>query len=354
MSEPTQTAMETTAEPAPVIISDVMETDVLQEQQEKEEEEEQKLPYIPTKLHLSGVDDLSVVQLKTYIDEHIKPSYSFNNRDQYSYLSYHLDWINDHEVNLVFDNKDKSLAVKGAQVAIEYLKKRSGNIDETIYDDNLNPLDDRECWDLVINDSGKIEKSNIAYLYSLAKKLVTDDHTPPVECNNDPIHLFVRFATVNDKKEHLAREKSRYYLIHGEPERVYGGRTRTKANFPSINAGRDVITGEEPELNGVFGYEKDYKVNVKSNRKWQEVPHDQKWRNDEFFNNISRETSGRNYRDRERNNRRRRKRDRDGDGENRHARQNKDARNDGRGGREDEGDLFPDFFANRERSPLRD
>lgn len=96
--------------------------------EESSDEAPQEAPIL-TSLHLAGVDKLATSHIKKYIDSHIKPNYSYEVRKQYAYLEYKLNWINDSEINIVFDyntNKEKRNSNKN-----EYRSRGSRNVYKT-------------------------------------------------------------------------------------------------------------------------------------------------------------------------------------------------------------------------------
>lgn len=165
-------------------------------------------------LHLSGVDSLSTQQIKKYLDNHIKPNYSFNTRKQYTYLEYSLVWINDSEINIVFDhnlnngfknyNEKKNITTDSSAVSdvietetkieedqelntesdlhAESIKGASETIllltdfqnickehrefselpmnDQFIAVSQAPKLQDRKCWDLILTPKGEIIRTS--------------------------------------------------------------------------------------------------------------------------------------------------------------------------------------------------
>lgn len=177
------------------------------------------------KLHLRGVDDLSTAEIKAYVDFHAKPGYCFAARDKYRHQEYRIEWVNDSELNLVFCCADQELAQWGATKTLKLLTKHELGQDVP----DVDPLAERECWDLLKIASGpgagkSIVRSNIAQQYAQDASLDADNVLPPVAADvvvaKDPIVLHVRYATGNDRKVERAREQSRYYLLHGEPDEI--------------------------------------------------------------------------------------------------------------------------------------
>lgn len=378
----------------------VIRGEVSVEEQHKQPEVEP----ISTSLHLRGVDDLSTKQIKDYIDMHIKPNYSFKTNKQYSYLEYRLNWINDSEINIIFDhnsNLDKRSntyrpkktggegkelsqdvdlmdeikelnfasnnnemqddqteeqtivnddnndvsnhnkkgafdglqdeSIRGASEAIALLtdfqniRNDHSEFAELSFEDQLSAVDqapklqDRKCWNLILTSEGNIIKSEDAKNFynqfqsfkngSNDIQVDTEDveakseeaiptenegETPSAEGTEHEmddyriIHLEVRYSTKLDKKVEKARKFSRYYLMHGEPdktERLPEARDQTGYHrFMGRNA-KDLITGEAPETQGLLGYSEDrkeYEISDHSRRSLHSRGGG-RWRSDKYF-----------------------------------------------------------------------
>ena len=416
-----------------------------QEQQQEQQQEKEGVDPIITSLHLTGVDDLSTQQIKKYLDYHIKPNYSFTTRKQYAYLEYRLDWINDSEINIVFDynlsnyngrrarknhlknngvdllEEIKGLAKKEVQPQItegdadEEMKETSNGQEDSETDtgndtlqglenesirgaaealllltdfedirqehgefaalsiedqfkavDQAPKLQDRKCWDLVLSKNGTVIKTRNAKKFYNVFERVVQRKADPEECQQNEeavagsteeegaevfpedtkiIKLEVRYSTELDKKVENARVFSRYYLLHGEPdkiERLPSARERFNAAYPdSARYDRDLITAAEPETQGLFGYDGDRDEREVIEPRYRESEHrgsgiNGRWSNDRF---QAPDHHGGRYKDSRISKggpRRDRKRARRGNG--------------GAHGRDQlEGDLFPDFAQRRQQ-----
>ncbi|GAV29274.1 hypothetical protein PMKS-002756 [Pichia membranifaciens] len=332
-----------------------------QEQQQEQQQEKAGVDPIITSLHLSGVDDLSTQQIKKYLDYHIKPNYSFTTRKQYAYLEYRLDWINDSEINIVFDynlsnysdkrtrkshlkNNNVDLleeikgfakkkvqpqitegeadeemketskgqedsetdtgndslqgleneSIRGAAEALllltdfEDIRQEHGEFAALSIEDQFKAVDqapklqDRKCWDLVLSKNGTVIKTRDAKkFYNVFERVMqgkadSEEGQQNEEAVAGPtekegaevfpedtkiIKLEVRYSTELDKKVENARVFSRYYLLHGEPdkiERLPPAKERFNGARPdAARYDRDLITAAEPETQGLFGYDGD-------------------------------------------------------------------------------------------------
>lgn len=361
----------------------ITEGEHLQVQQQEPEE----LEPILTSLHLTGVDDLSTQQIKKYLDYHIKPNYSFNTRKQYAYLAYRLDWINDSEINIVFEystenereknnrrsngrNNDVDLfeeikglkkdqgemtgstkienagmeettteqdapeikatdnalqdfeneSARGAAEALllltdfEGIRKEHSDFSALAIEDQFKAvqqapkLQDRKCWDLVLTKNGEIIKTRDARkFYDVFERVmqgkIEEEGPTKMSIEEEPedqevfpedskiIKLEVRYSTRLDKKVENARAFSRYYLLHGEPdkiERLPPARERSTGKYAD-NAyyENDLITAGEPATQGVFGYDGDREGREVSGPIIHDNDHRKRWKNDRFYDELN-------------------------------------------------------------------
>ena len=257
----------------------------------------------PHGLFFKGVDDLSTRDVKLYIDSYIKPDERFNNREEYAKFDYKLQWINDTSINAIFVSEE------GAMDALKILS--------TV------PVEEI---------SNSVERPSQPFSDAVKEQIKKD---------TEGVQLYVRQAVNGDKKVKGARNYSRYYLLHGEPEPtdyVHNNRRRNKYNNrrndeddasgagsssndyyasylkdkeefdktsskPSyksrsgyrerdeINRGPDLITGRDDakeELRGLLGYdnddqqEEDHAARTEEGDNDDELTFLRKWRSDKY------------------------------------------------------------------------
>lgn len=168
----------------------------------------------PNALLLKGVNSLDTRAIKYYIDHYVRPDYSFNNRDKYARFAYRLEWVNDESVNVVFISRDEG--EQGAQEALQILTDESIEQPET-----LSATDERVAKPFVREKGAKEETG---------------------EDTADNVQLTVRQSLKGDRKVKNARIYSRYYLMHGEPDRA--------ERMPAARERRARGNGYEPRLAG--------------------------------------------------------------------------------------------------------
>ncbi|VEU22024.1 DEKNAAC103002 [Brettanomyces naardenensis] len=267
----------------------------------------------PNALYLRGVESLDTRAIKGYVDSYIKPDYTFAEREKYAKFNYKLEWVNDDSINIVFLAGED--APEGAQTALRLLTDESADIE------TLEPT---------------AERTARPYL----KEATNEEATATIAPQPEHIDLTIRQSFYGDRKVKNARIYSRYYLLHGEPdrtERAPAARDRMRGkSFGYHDYSRDLITGEEhePELISGGGERTSYRdVYEPSNDRWD---HDR-------YRDTYRPEGGRS-----------RRRGRRGANKYRSSRDD-----DGRRRKADEDDLFPDFFKrkednrDREESPSR-
>ncbi|KAG7833063.1 hypothetical protein KL943_004511 [Ogataea angusta] len=236
----------------------------------------------PGSLLLSGVDELDTRAIKLYIDSFLKPDLKFENREEYARFNYTLEWVNDKKINIVFEQPDAALE------ALSLLSEVS---------DGLSPEQERGVMEYISNDPG---------------------------FNDQNVRLSIRQSYWGDRKVKGAKNYSRYYLIHGEPEPTQ--RRRTHRNYKggrggARNRGPDLITGEDTGPVDEQDGDSHRKLEVSG-----------RWDGPRSRGAPRGPSSGRSERGRDRYRERQQPR---------------------RGARDDEEDLFPDFLKNRDRSPAR-
>jgi len=184
-------------------------------------------------LLLKGVNSLDTRAIKYYIDHYVRPDYSFKNKEKYAKFNYKLEWVNDESVNIVFTSREE--ADEGAQEALQILTDESIEQSEA-----LSTTDERVAKPFVREaDEGKKNDKE------------GDDEMDDDAANS--VQLSIRQSLKGDRKVKNARVYSRYYLLHGEPdraERMPGARERRGRGYSyeprgASGRGEDLITGEK-------------------------------------------------------------------------------------------------------------
>ncbi|QPG73832.1 hypothetical protein FOA43_001147 [Brettanomyces nanus] len=185
----------------------------------------------PNALLLRGVESLDTRAIKYYVDAYVKPGYSFANRDLFAMFNYKLEWVNDESINIVFISGEQ--APEGAQEALKRLT------DDSVDLDSLTPTDERSAkpFQKEKDDKESNETADTGFVLAAPQP--------------DDFRLTVRQSFYGDRKVKNARIYSRYYLMHGQPdkaERLPVAKDRMHGKrFGYHDYSKDLITGEEPE-----------------------------------------------------------------------------------------------------------
>ncbi|KAI5961687.1 hypothetical protein KGF57_001621 [Candida theae] len=174
----------------------------------------------PEALRLNGVDNLSTEEIKSYVDYYLNYTTSHSEElDKIEYnqipfndqVTFRVEWINDSNVNIVFKTNSDSL--KGLRQLssdpIEIDENDPAFINEAIQEraaKDYNPIIPFRSSQSLSNRLGLKEKSK-------------DDTQEGMMEDESSIELRIRQSFQSDRKVKNASQYSRYYLVHGEPER---------------------------------------------------------------------------------------------------------------------------------------
>lgn len=162
-----------------VDVMDVEGTPASVEPQKEVQDSLETLNVRDSALFLRGVDNLLLKDIRTYLDHYLKDA--ILSPDQ-RVNTFFLEWVNDSSVCVVFNDADSCSKA-------------------------LNLLSDRYE-----------ESSSLSHLEERQAKTYYFPGNEQKE-GADTVAFYIRVALVTDKKEKNAADKSRYYLLHGEPDR---------------------------------------------------------------------------------------------------------------------------------------
>lgn len=158
-------------------------------------------------VYIRGVDNLSSREIKKYLDHYLKDTVA--SADQ-RINTFHLEWIDDSSVNVVCEDQQA-----GSRALI---------ILSEDYDDSMSTTTERPGKTFYFEDS----------------------EVPQGEEEN--FKFFLRASLKQDKKEKNAKEKSRYYLLHGEPDRRAQRRNYNGSDYRNRDSYRRRTDRSEPDL----------------------------------------------------------------------------------------------------------
>ncbi|ODV79152.1 uncharacterized protein CANTADRAFT_26184 [Suhomyces tanzawaensis NRRL Y-17324] len=172
----------------------------------------------PEAIHIRGVDSLSTEDIKGFIDYYVnfevkqeqdaegEPKTVYEPFPIDDQITFRIQWINDTSVNVVFETP-------------EFCRKALNQI-------LVNPIEGDGLEGATQESQAKSYTPILAFRkhQNLLSRLGLEDtkdeeQSQQMEEDESSIELKIRQAFQSDKKVKNAREYSRYYLIHGEPER---------------------------------------------------------------------------------------------------------------------------------------
>lgn len=182
----------------------------------------------PESLKIIGVDNLSTKNIENYINYYINYNQieyeevdlitnelikgkKFQLKENQDCIDFKIEWINDESVNVTFRNiQDSNKVLK--ELRMEELK---GSFEDEITRDEYL----KNC---IIETPAKSYNPIIEFekIQNLNGSNETKQEGVDMEEDESSIELIIRQSFQSDRKVKNAREYSRYYLIHGEPERT--------------------------------------------------------------------------------------------------------------------------------------
>lgn len=208
----------------------------------------------PDTLNVHGVDNLLTEQIEAWANFWVNTDtqqdgeeLQYKPREQQA--SFRVQWINDSSANLVF----KSHA--DAHYALQHLCLWPGIVNEPEGDKVFS----KEYLDALVEEREAREYApSIAYYKQLQsrnetdlfaeKKAQIDDERTAMDEDGLSIVLHIRQAVQLDRKTKNAAAYSRYYLLHGEPDRLRPRRPRNeRAGSGRGGFERDARDGPEDE-----------------------------------------------------------------------------------------------------------
>lgn len=207
----------------------------------------------PEALHLKGVDNLSTDDIKAFVD------YYVNYRQEDGKFvpndpphTFRVQWVDDLKVNVVFKthedaklaldqlsifaNSDPVMAPEG-ELTQEY-------VSEIIQEREAKPYSPSIALHKYLKELEKLATPQEDRDLFEQKKETVEQQRNEMDEDESSVVLYVRLAFQSDRKVKNAAAYSRYYLLHGEPD-------RTKPR-PRKGRGRGQYAREEREEEDLF------------------------------------------------------------------------------------------------------
>lgn len=207
---------------------------------EKEQEEKLKLQQVeiaingtpqtlrPEALHINGVDNLSTEDLQAFVDYYL--NFDKIGDDDYKEVErpiwFRIQWIDDSNVNVVFKTHEDAaeglgaLSISGG--ASEEIVKEFGQeyVSQIVQERETKPYAPTIAFH-------KYQKriSEEKDLFEEKKQKEEEDANTGMDEDDSSVVLYIRQSLQSDRKVKNAAVYSRYYLLHGEPDREQRRRT---------------------------------------------------------------------------------------------------------------------------------
>lgn len=207
----------------------------------------------PEALHVRGVDNLSTNDIKMYVDYYINYT---RLGDEFEPVpertEYRVQWIDDSNVNLVFKTHEAAVTVLQALVEEPFQLNARVDSNDAMNVELADPsvvangeqqtpsLSPEYLAEVLLERSAKLyaqsidlkkftDKQKVAASEELfeSKKLEKDAmDVEKLEEEGTSVALYIRQSVQSDRKVENAAAYSRYYLLHGEPDRSRKPRRR--------------------------------------------------------------------------------------------------------------------------------
>ncbi|KAI5956401.1 hypothetical protein KGF54_000876 [Candida jiufengensis] len=170
----------------------------------------------PEAFRLNGVDNLSTEEIKSYVDYYLNYTVSkdpetgkliYNQIPLEDEINFRVEWIDDSNVVIVFKtNQDNLKAIR----QVRNIALTTDENDPDIIDEIIQEVDAKD-YNPIIEFRKSQSLSNRLGLPEKESETIDEDETFT--------ELKIRQAFQSDRKIKNASQFSRYYLLHGEPER---------------------------------------------------------------------------------------------------------------------------------------
>lgn len=205
----------------------------------------------PEALHIRGVDSLATDDLKSFIDYYVNyeevddPEAPYQERSEDRKITFRIQWVNDTSVNVIFkDHADSRAALSALSITLANPNASVAPSDEP------NGFSQEYLSDIVQERETKSYSHSIKFHKAQKKlKLIRENdlfankdvEKPADDAGMDEDEsaaiLYIRQAFHSDRKVKNAAAYSRYYLLHGEPERRPKDRYRQRESKPTSGRG---------------------------------------------------------------------------------------------------------------------
>lgn len=205
----------------------------------------------PEAIRLNGVDNLSTEEIKAYVEYYLNYTSSVDSETgKISYaqkpfqeqITFRVEWIDDSNVCIVFKTSDEN------RKALEVLREDpiTTSPEDPSYVNAIIQEQKAKPYDPII--AFRKAQSMSVRLGLVDESLENKESSGDMDEDQSSIELIIRQAFQLDRKVKNASQYSRYYLIHGEPERQPRRRRQPHHNSRPRHAKQQQEDAEEEDL----------------------------------------------------------------------------------------------------------
>ncbi|KAK6457964.1 uncharacterized protein RJT20DRAFT_125842 [Scheffersomyces xylosifermentans] len=200
----------------------------------------------PEALRIRGVDSLSTEDIKAFIDYYVNyitveggSEEDGTKTSEYlplpidEQVTFKVQWINDTAVNVVFGTHEEAfsaltkLSIASSNPAIENTaEKLQPQLDNPLYLSEIVQERETKPYNPIIVFKSKRDLSKRLGIESEEKEEPLVSQTDGMDEDESSVVLYIRQSFQSDRKVKNAKLYSRYYLLHGEPERKFHNKRR--------------------------------------------------------------------------------------------------------------------------------
>lgn len=272
LSDTSTTLLPLMAEPAPYggFMTRTIDAEKEQEEKLKQQQVEIQINGVsqtlrPEALHIHGVDNLSTEDLQAFVDYYLNFEKVGDNeyREFESPIWFRVQWIDDLNVNLVFKTHEhaaealRALSISGGPSDNEIKEFSQEYVSSIVQERETKPYAASISFHKYQKELQKQSEEKDLFEDKKPKEEV---HENGMDEDDSSVVLYIRQSFQSDRKVKNAAAYSRYYLLHGEPDRTQ----RQSTARPERN-GRDRggYAREEEETDDLFA---DKLESIKSRR----------------------------------------------------------------------------------------
>lgn len=210
----------------------------------------------PECLHVRGVDSLSTDDIKAFVDYYL--NYTINDETGLfdpleNLIWFRIQWIDDSNVNIVFKTHEdartalRALSISGGPNSVEEKDDFSQEYVSSIVQERetkpYNSSIEFHRYQKELKKQAQGQEENDLFEQKKEEKEKEKEESGEMDEDESSVVLYIRQSLQDDRKIKNAAAYSRYYLLHGEPDRLRpktGRNGRGRGNF-SRDKGEDLF-----------------------------------------------------------------------------------------------------------------